>query len=403
MEGARRTGGHGHVLVVALEDADVLHQKSIYYYYSPATQNTKMNTFAIVARTEKIIHANECSTDKKQKFSKGHFSCIDCKEDVFVRRGQKRIWHFAHYCDSHERKCTHKNGGETLEHYEAKHWIAKNLHACAFAVEECPTCRRKKCFVAKNNVLLHKCYAVVERKIPYTNRVADVLVIGPATCKPVAAIEMFHTHETDVEKIRECEAQGIAVLEITTEALESARDQHSFSSQNSLLVIDTTAMKCDRECVDCSLAREFNEEWQMAVDTYDLLEKRIWQLMEARTRGRDRAHTRIQEAEVLARRKKFKHSGKCVGKCKQCSQWMFEGQGFITVSSETMPKAAWNALFSGDDIKYRKSYMLSSHCILYNSIKVHSTCAMTCPCCHRWALLHKIAKYGMCYICNVDF
>jgi hypothetical protein len=178
-----------------------------------------MNTFAVVKSTGKRKHADECEDRTHKKYSKGHFFCIDCGNDVFVRRGQKKVWHFAHYCEEAAKKCPHANGGETKEHYDAKHFIANNIGRCEFVVEKCPVCTRRRIFVGKHqgkHQQIHKCQAEVEMRIPGTHRVADVAAISRETGMIVAAIEVFHTHETDSDKRKECAALGIPVLEVTT-------------------------------------------------------------------------------------------------------------------------------------------------------------------------------------------
>lgn len=387
-----------------------------------------MNTFAISSATGKIVRVRDCADKStKQKYPKGTFKCIDCSEHVIPRRGDKRIWHFAHYSDQHKGKCPHKNGGETLAHYEAKHWIAENLHRCAFAIEQCPTCNRKKYFVGKKGgVQLQKCVAEVEKRVPGTHpkftRVADVLCIDPKTYKAVAAIEVFHTHETELDKFRECEALGVTVLEVTTEEIQRAKDRHHFwgKKDGELLLtnMDTTTMRKNVECVDCALLHEFRDEQQVAIKFYEFVEDKSWQLIEARcmrekkiqqrkqmvSKGIHEAHAKIQEAEFIARQKKIKYSGKCVGKCKQCSGWMFEGQDLVEVSGETMPEVEWDKLFENDPPKFQKRYTWKKDGRdMYNNIKVHAQCAMECPCCNQHAFVHNLARYGMCYDCCMSF
>ena len=96
-----------------------------------------MNVFAIISRTQKRVHANECDNKNELAYPRGHFACIDCGSDVFVRRGKLRVWHFAHYSALDDKKCPHKNGGETLDHYNAKHFIAQNIGRCAFVLQKC--------------------------------------------------------------------------------------------------------------------------------------------------------------------------------------------------------------------------------------------------------------------------
>ena len=110
-------------------------------------------------------------------------------------------------------------------------------------------------------------------------------------------------------------------------------------------------------------------------------------------KGREEAHAKIEELQHIGKKKlPFVKGRKCVGKCKQCNEWMFHDQSLLDVLSLTMPEGTWNFLFADDPPKYRKNYFLGR-------IKVHLECAMPCPSCSRSTFLHKLARYGMCYHC----
>ena len=66
--------------------------------------------------------------------------CIDCGCNVFVLREKLRVWHFAHYCVMDDKKCPHKNGSETLDHYNTKHFIAQNITRCVFVLQKLFAC-----------------------------------------------------------------------------------------------------------------------------------------------------------------------------------------------------------------------------------------------------------------------
>jgi len=82
-------------------------QVSVDVYMLDASVNThmsKLNVFAVVSRSGKRIHANECNDKNEKEYPRGHFECIDCGNEVFVRRGNLRTWHFAHF-NATERGC----------------------------------------------------------------------------------------------------------------------------------------------------------------------------------------------------------------------------------------------------------------------------------------------------------
>jgi hypothetical protein len=421
-----------------------------------------MNTFAIVSHTGKRIHSEECQERRQRKYAKGYFKCIDCAQEVHVRRGDKRAWHFCHYSEKHGSMCPHANGGETKEHYECKHWIAQNLHRCAFAVEKCPCCSRKRFFVARSAgtpVYIHKdCRAEVECKIPGTSRVADVACILKHSGNVViAAIEVFHTHETCQEKREACTEQGVALLEVTTDEVQ--RHSKTKKGLHDLVQLRTTCMK-QVHCPECVMLRAWQLEmetlstyeawhdgmwnmygellaaqrkdakregerkmklregaWQLQMkklSAYEAWHDEMWEMYgellaaqrkDARRpvkrkmkirKGSDMAHAKIQEMQLNSIAKPRQKQGRCVGKCKQCKGWMFDGQDLCEIESGTMSVASWNELFEGEPQKYRKRYELGDE---YNTVTIHKTCSIQCVSCGDQAFLHMMARFGMCFYC----
>lgn len=419
----------------------------------------QMNTFAVVNSTKKRIHAEECEDKKDKKYSKGYFSCIDCENDVFVRRGEKRARHFAHYQEEDTKKCPHANGGETKEHYDAKHFIANNIGRCAFAIERCPTCSRKRFFLGDDDdeVQVHECKAEVEARIPGTNRVADVAAMHPLTGTFIAAIEVLHTHETDADKRSECAMVGIPVLEVTTDEVQRVKE---LVGAYGFMQMHTTHIQ-KVYCSECGLARAWTmhlheavqyEEWYTSVHEsffcrnvctrpsfflsrreYDKQEKEhlsaeveysswyegMWDRYEKQRvykrehellsnershylqKGLKHARTRLAQ---LSSGKKKRYRGKsCITKCKVCANWVFndDEDDVCEVESSTMFAADWSALFDNDPPQYRKRYKLKNND--HNFIYVHAECAMDCPACTSSCILKQLGKYGICYSCDVYF
>jgi hypothetical protein len=438
------------------------------HIFAPLSRNSSsikdMNTFAVLKTTKKRIHADECEDKVDKKYSKGYFSCIDCGNDVFVRRGKKKVWHFAHYCEDDSKKCPHANGGETKEHYDAKHFIARNIGKCAFAIERCPSCNRKRFFVGRNKgapVYIHQCSAEVERGIPMTSRVADVAATCPYTGKCVAAIEVLHTHETDAEKRQECARAGVAVLEVTTAEVQRAS---AWQTRKAVFLQMTTTTMKNQTCTDCAI----RSEWEKHVNEpflYDENYNSAWERfyyslhLQAVSSNRNRQRAFNQEAAVqeeysaeleyskwyeymwdrhanitkckwqinmllkerssylkqgfsvvekrkklMASRHKRTYRGRsCITKCKGCSNWVFDDKPdeVCEVESDTMSKKDWHQLFKSDPKQYKKRYKKADGD--YNSIYVHDTCSLACPACESDCLVQQLERYGLCFSCNKYF
>lgn len=378
---------------------------------------SKLNVFAVASRTGKRVHANECNKRDEEAYPRGHFACIDCASEVFIRRGNLRAWHFAHYNASDDQKCPHQNGGETLEHYDAKHFIAKNIGRCEFVVQKCYGCGRRKEFakhMANGRILPGShCMAEVEGRIHNTDRIADVALTDAVTNRQVAAVEVFHTHRVDADKRRECMQQGIAVLEVTTDEVEKVRMRHNEPGR--MLPFRTTDMVY-KLCAMCAWNTEVVQEFRRVSNVwqeYDIAwmhygEKLALQLKQERLRalrkrkraeGREEAERRLHEQATTDTKKFVKHSGPCKGKCKVCGDWMFEDNtgALCEIESRTMSEASWDHLFHEDEEKYRKRYMKGRS---YNTVLLHRKCCADCPLCMEECTLTQIARFGLCVCCN---
>ena len=212
-----------------------------------------MNVFAVAHSSNKIIHVDDCMDKQSMSYSKGSFSCIDCANAVYPRRGEKRAWHFSHYSSKQNKRCPHKNGGETLEHYKSKHWIAKHIACIQFRTGSCPSCFRSKHLARVSGSYVLS--AEVEKRIPGTNRIADVLLVEKSVAtgftNTIAAVEVFHTHEVDAEKLTECIGRGVHVLEVTADSVMQAIGRHGDECATGSVTLSTrypTRELCD-DCV----------------------------------------------------------------------------------------------------------------------------------------------------------
>ncbi len=426
-----------------------------------------MNTFAIVSNTKKRIHADECDSKRESKFAKGHFRCIDCGNDVFVRRGQKRVWHFAHFQEDDARKCPHANGGETLEHYQAKHFIANNINKCAFAIERCSSCKRFRYFVSRADgraLFVHQCNAEVEKMVPGTKRVADVAIMHPNTGKVMAAIEVLHTHEVDANKWKECASVGVPILEVTTDEFQRVRGAWD---ESSLLQMVTTHMKFTG-CDECVLELAWRQELGASV-AFEMWYKQIWErydpqkaapitqvaskapythkdvlsdMTEAFSNEQRqsesyeswyeatwRMHWRKLDAlkkynKVWDERKSFISKGKekaeaqiqnanarnkvfrgrsCVTKCKGCAKWVFDDNPDDVEEVESKTMQKTQWRKLFQDDPARFRKKYMRSDGEFNFIYVHSQCAMECPSCQDVCLVQHLAKFGICVECSMYY
>ena len=234
-----------------------------------------MNVFALASTSKKRVHASECLENKLTKYAKGCHQCIDCGRDVYVRREKQQAWYFAHFSSCDGQKCPHTDGGETLEHYSAKHFIANNIARCSFQTGECKECRVKQFFsisVEDNTrIAANQCAAEVASLIPGTSEIADILLVHNQSGAPggaVAAVEVIHTQGVEATKREACTGQGIPVLEVTTWEVERAQ-----RALNDAMHQDTACQLKVRNlrqyvCNHCYLSKAFQSNIHNQLDVW---------------------------------------------------------------------------------------------------------------------------------------
>jgi hypothetical protein len=147
--------------------------------------------------------------DKKRVF-KGtthtYYCVCLCGDTVTLRRGEEREAHFAY--KAHRRNgCTGNACKETEIHYNAK-WLLSDIFQQINFWRVCGC----------NHRITKKQYtgpwtATVEKQIPGTTRIADVLLENSCT-KEAVALEVYHTHGVGMDKKTECELAGVTIIEV---------------------------------------------------------------------------------------------------------------------------------------------------------------------------------------------
>ncbi|KAJ1466030.1 hypothetical protein T484DRAFT_1756976 [Baffinella frigidus] len=96
--------------------------------------------------------------------------------------------------------------------------------------------------------------ATVEKKIPGTLRIADVLLQNSSTGESVA-LEVYHTHEVGPDKLEECRRAGVRIIEVEETGITSdCRD------------LDNELDHC--EWGDCAVCQREEQERQARVQAY---------------------------------------------------------------------------------------------------------------------------------------
>jgi hypothetical protein len=131
-----------------------------------------------------------------------------CGDTVTLRRGEEREAHFAY--KAHRRNgCTGTEGcKETEIHYNAK-WLLSDIFQQINFWRVCGCNHR----ITKKQYTGPEWTATVEKQIPGTKRIADVLLENSST-KEAVALEVCHTNAVADDKKTECELAGVTIIEV---------------------------------------------------------------------------------------------------------------------------------------------------------------------------------------------
>ncbi|KAJ1468480.1 hypothetical protein T484DRAFT_1755108 [Baffinella frigidus] len=144
-----------------------------------------------------------------------------CGAPVALKRSEARlkIPHFA-YIATDRIGCS---GGtvytpESEDHYKAK-WLLHDLFSTKTFRDVCAVDHVLKTYTYK----APEWKAMVEKKIPGTNRIADVLLRNDCTGEAVA-LEVCHTHAVDHVKYTECKKAGVHLIELSASDVNKGLD-----------------------------------------------------------------------------------------------------------------------------------------------------------------------------------
>jgi hypothetical protein len=174
------------------------------------------------------------------------WACPECKGPVIVKRGRVLTPHFAHKAS--ESSCS--GGGESVQHYGTKHWIAKHINDPKLRIEAtCRDCRRL--FTAFHGSSSYQGHTEVWLNRPATDARYRVDVVatkgGPRGDRIVANIEVKYKNPTTDDKMAELAAQSYnAAFEVPSVNLVTDRYP---------LVYQSIRKRCCRPCARLSLRK----------------------------------------------------------------------------------------------------------------------------------------------------
>jgi len=165
-----------------------------------------------------------------------------------LKSGKPMADHFAYPATGKRTGCTGKiPTPEAKAHCDAKWLIHDKLGEFSF---------RDVCGVGHVVEAHHydalEWMSTVEKKIPGTSRIADVLLENMFT-EEVVAIEVFNTHKVDFLKAQDCKAANVPIIEVRADSVNAGTR-----------VLDNER-SCDEwdECVECVEAKKRDEQMRV--------------------------------------------------------------------------------------------------------------------------------------------
>jgi hypothetical protein len=180
-----------------------------------------MKTSQRIAKHEKegIIFASE--------YKGGNISCFECEEQLsyvsqHTRNGKPVMAFFRHQANS---SCS----GESAEHKIAKALIVKQSKSIRF-IAICPECKKRHPIIMEGEYT---------EELPWKKYRFDVGVRAKEDGEIIAAIEVFHTHAIEEDKIKDLDSAKIPWCEVRAkdviEAYEISHDEISILRMNNSL------------------------------------------------------------------------------------------------------------------------------------------------------------------------
>ncbi|KAJ1464376.1 hypothetical protein T484DRAFT_1758141 [Baffinella frigidus] len=322
-----------------------------------------------------LVHAKTATRSDAHK-------CVSCRQIVTLKRGPVNIPHFAHSV-TNTVNCSGYKGGETIQHLEAKSFLANNINDFCFILQSCSLCNdHDKTNCVKFNRDAWK--VTVEGNIKGTTRRADVLLqlrVSDIECTGPErySLEVKHSNAVSTQKTIELDAVGCGIIEISCNKVMQykhmiATDKPWYIvNEHKICRIPWTCVKCIQQNAKHlqQNAERLQKRRVLQAQTYDLIE--------------------------CCERRNFKRtSNKCKGKCTECKAWMYHDNfhEFYYDDEMTRQERWWQHKIQNDDFLANQNFVRKM-VFCFNCVACCLNCGYEQP-------LEQLEKYGLCRRCNME-
>lgn len=219
----------------------------------PPTECPMRHEFAWTHNRRALVHASDPSVQRGTSLT-----CAVCSTHVSVRRsleipGRRHVRpHFVAKKEGYKR-CGAAISAETRQHILAKAIILHRLHDLVVGLQVCAVCD-----AARTIRLDHTAYSARLEAVDGPDFIFDVLVLHSG--EPVGVIEIYHTHRTELHKVRAIAARGLWYAEFVATGVMQLDEETVMGeaiSPTNVALKDPFGATCDA----CTNARWWATEW----------------------------------------------------------------------------------------------------------------------------------------------
>lgn len=339
------------------------------------------------------------------------YTCGECKEELALRRTKHCRYHVKAFF-AHKVKTSTCSGGskESVNHLKAKYYLKQYVGCYEFCLETCAACGSLG-FLSR---ITDQVDVEVSKSIDGRRFVYDTVISRRG--KERVAVEVFHSHATDKEKIDITRKAGIEVVEVEAQTVINMLPELKHARQSGTRVEVPNGLNAYTDmcsgCIQLAHSMAVYDEsrydacsewtavvWEETKQSYSWYSRQYaeWAryLCQCNHNALKRKAFRVAEEranDVQETKRTCYRYEKGFVKCSLCTRWLPHGKICI-ISREKWTTQEYNKV---------QSWYMANNQTLPCVAKCCEDCVLRCPDCGDLYPLENALRYGLCFECNLD-